>query len=243
MRNPHPCSSRFARSAIFGLVVLGALRGMFACTSFGATSESDAAADRPLEPDAPTDGQATAADGSLMNDSATDASDAGRPRTSYVAFVSVDTFTGDMREGTTLAHDHMDEYCTRVGRAAKGALPTSRFKAYLSFDSGADSRFVGGGPWHTPTGTFVFANQGELASGARAPLNEGPDGGVVPQAPGVWTGMNNLGGLEVNCNGWSTASTDQQGAFGLTTVDGGGWQHITRQACSTPSRVYCLEVP
>ena len=137
----------------------------------------------------------------------------------------------------------MDEYCTRVGRAAKGALPTSRFKAYLSFGSVAGSRFAGGGPWHTPQGTLVFANQAELGSGATAPLNEGPDGGVVPQAPGVWTGTNPGGGLDLNCDGWSTSDPNTRGAYGLSNVDGVAWQHITVQVCSTPARVYCLEVP
>ena len=123
MRKPHPGSSRFARSGIFGLVVLGALRGMFACTSFGATSESDAAADGPLEPDAPTDGQTTAADGSLMNDSATDASDAAPPRTSYLAFVSVDTFTGDMRKGTTIAQAIWTSTAPGSGAPPRGLSP------------------------------------------------------------------------------------------------------------------------
>lgn len=219
-----------ARTLVASLLVIGAP----CCTTFGGEE---------VAPDAgPTDAAASPrVDGGTESDASVEPKDASTdaPRTFYWAYVSPDTFDGDMASGTA-ALPRMDDYCTKVGKAAFGGSETAKFLVYLG--PGAASRFVGLGPWRLPGGDEIFASQGDFAGGAKIRFNQLPDGKAVQAPYFVWTGMSQDGSPGQACPNWASRSSDHMGAVGSTDAVRTGWQHVGTQPCSTPARVYCLEV-
>lgn len=220
------------------LVALLLVVGAPCCTTFGGEApELRDAGDTDVATSIRADGGPQRDATGETNDGSTDAA-----RTFYWAFVSPDTFDGDMADGTA-ALGRMDDYCTKVGTTAFGGSKTARFLVYLNAGGpGAASRFVGLGPWRLPGGAEVFASQAEFSGGARAPVNRLPNGASVTPPYAVWTGMNQDGSPGQACPNWATRSGDQKGAVGSTDAVRAGWQHVGTQPCSTPARVYCLEV-
>lgn len=213
-----------------------------ACTQFSATP--DTARDAEVVA-SDTDADDAPVDAGPLYDAAgradSFAPDADQRRAFYWAFVSPDTFNGDLaRGGAALAK--MDQYCTVQGRLAFGGSERTKYLVYLSTTPAAPgARFVGLGPWRLATGVEVFSSQGDFVGGARAAFNQFPNGAEAGAPFQVWTGMTPNGSPGPTCPNWATADGGILAATGDARSKGTRWQFASNLPCSSQARVYCLE--
>jgi hypothetical protein len=188
------------RRRIALLVVLGA------CTAY-------TGADAPQAPDASADDAGSdrlapsddAAVADALPDVAEDGLDAGSDGPRRLVFVTTTTYSGAL--GSLAA---LDTACSleSPARSAKVWLSTSTVDAF--------GRIADVGPWYNGSGSVVFMNKAEIASGAtqRSEMTYA-NGTPIKEATGFWTGSTNAGlRTAFNCQGWASNVPTDNGTVG-----------------------------
>jgi hypothetical protein len=165
----------------------------------------------------------------------------GGVKTSKLVFVTKETFTGNLGglEGA-------DSMCQGF---ADGEGLTGRFKAWLSASGqrSPSNRFVrSSSPYVDPLGGQIALNWADLTDGAlhHVPIILFPDGALVVEPYGVWTGTMADGRYESrpNCIGWSSADPDEEGLGGLIYwSEGPFWSNALFVRCDLRRRLYCFQ--
>ena len=134
--------------------------------------------------------------------------------------------------------------CRNLATAA-GLPNASTFKAWLSnAATDARDRFAHDGPWMRVIDRVrVAADLADLTDGIlRSPINL-TETGVYELFPNyVWTGTAADGTAEADhCNGWTSASTSENGRLGRSSLANEQWTTTSVESCDSEGQLLCLQ--
>lgn len=176
--------------------------------------------------------------------------------TSRTVFLTSKFFTGDLvteaknlgikgklRPGLVAA----DKICNKLAEDA--GVPGGTYKAWLSGPTGSPStRFEQANvPYELVNGDKVVDDYADLVDGSLDHRIDRTETGVFNTGQGVWTGTQGDGQASgVDCNGWTSDSPGDSGAFGFSDeITGGGWTRRVSGGgtgpCDATRRMYCFE--
>ncbi len=160
----------------------------------------------------------------------------GDPGCTRYAFVTSTTHLG-----TLLGLSGADTICN-TRKAANPLLANRTFVAWISTQTkNAKDRFAATAPIRRVDGTVIASSLADLLqNGPQAPLSLDEKGSVVIDTDEVFTGTQNDGVVNNDCEGWSNADSPAKVGSALASKSG-NWTDDATLNCSEKARVYCFE--
>lgn len=160
----------------------------------------------------------------------------GDPGCTRYAFVTSTTHLG-----TLLGLSGADTICN-ARKAANPLLANRTFVAWISTQTkNARDRFVATAPIRRVDGTQIASSLADLLqNGPQAPLSLDEKGSAVLDSAAVFTGTQNDGVVNNDCEDWSNGDSPAKVGSALVSKSG-KWTDDATLNCSEKARVYCFE--